>query len=52
VAVVTIIFIAVDFDSQKRFETKLQCLHRLQEGIAFGDGLQVSDLGFHENILG
>jgi histone demethylase JARID1 len=28
----------IDFDSDKEFETKLQMLHRLQEGVAFGDG--------------
>jgi len=28
----------VDMDSQKKFQTKHQLLHRLQEGISFGDG--------------
>ena len=29
---------AIDFESKKKFETKHQMLHRLQEGISFGDG--------------
>jgi histone demethylase JARID1 len=28
----------VDFASKKKFQTKQQLLHRLQEGISFGDG--------------
>ena len=31
---------AVDFASRKTFETKHQLVHRLQEGISFGDGAQ------------
>jgi JmjC domain, hydroxylase/C5HC2 zinc finger len=31
--------IGVDFDSDQKFETKHQMLHRLQEGISFGDGM-------------
>jgi len=32
--------LGLDFDSKKRFQTKLQFLHRLQEGISFGDGVE------------
>lgn len=31
---------AVNIDSNKRFQTKHQLLHRLQEGLAFGDGIE------------
>ena len=30
----------VDLDSPQRFQTKQQLLHRLQEGISFGDGVE------------
>lgn len=30
----------VDFKSTKKFQTKQQLLHRLQEGISFGDGIE------------
>jgi JmjC domain, hydroxylase/C5HC2 zinc finger len=29
----------VEFNSEKKFETKHQMLHRLQEGLSFGDGM-------------
>jgi len=30
--------LAVDMESEKKFQTKEQLLHRIQEGISFGDG--------------
>lgn len=34
--------LGIDFDSTEKFQTKLQYLHRLQEGISFGDGVEYS----------
>jgi hypothetical protein len=34
--------VGVDLNSSRKFETKQQLLHRLQEGISFGDGLEYS----------
>ena len=31
-------FAGVDMDSQKKFQTKEQLIHRIQEGLSFGDG--------------
>jgi hypothetical protein len=36
----SLIIIGVDLNSPKRFQTKQQLLHRLQEGISFGDGVE------------
>jgi len=30
----------IDTESKKRFQTKLQVIHRLQEGISYGDGVE------------
>jgi jmjN domain len=35
-----------DMNSEKRFETKHQLLHRLQEGISFGDGMEYTPREF------
>lgn len=37
-----LVLTAPNFNSQKKFETKHQMLHRLQEGISFGDGRDYS----------
>lgn len=36
------LLLGIDFESNKKFQTKLQLLHRLQEGISFGDGVEYS----------
>ena len=36
-----------DFHSKKRFSTKRQLLHRLQEGISFGDGEEYNGADYH-----
>ena len=38
----------MDANSQKRFQTKHQLLHRLQEGVAFGDGIEYTVQEYQE----
>ncbi|KAI2492684.1 transcription factor [Fragilaria crotonensis] len=39
----------VDMDSKKKFQTKEQLLHRLQEGISFGDGEEYTAFEYQQN---
>jgi len=39
---------AADVHSKKRFQTKHQLLHRLQEGVSFGDGIEYTAQEYQE----
>eukprot|EP00985_Skeletonema_marinoi_P019812 scaffold11489_cov78-Skeletonema_marinoi.AAC.4 len=39
---------SVDLDCPKKFQTKDQSIHRLQEGISFGDGTEYSVRGYQK----
>jgi histone demethylase JARID1 len=40
--------LGIDFDSKKKFQTKEQHLHRLQEGVSFGDGQDYTAVEYQE----
>mmetsp|Transcript_17393 Transcript_17393/g.26392 ORF Transcript_17393/g.26392 Transcript_17393/m.26392 type:complete len:581 (+) Transcript_17393:290-2032(+) len=42
-------FLGVDMGSKKKFQTKDQLLHRLQEGISFGDGEDYTAADYQKN---